>query len=95
MILCYILFIEGIGGKNMNKILENEIKTYKKQKDALINKDKDRFALIKDNEIIDTFETKIDAIRHGYDRFGNVPFLVKKIQEVEIPQNFASNLLGA
>lgn len=93
--LCYILFIEGIGGKNMNKILENKIKTYKKQKDELISKDKNRFALIKNNKIIDTFETKIDAIRHGYDRFGNVPFLVKKIQEVEIPQNFASNLLGA
>jgi hypothetical protein len=40
------------------------------------------------------FDTEADAIRDGYGRFGNVPFLVKKIQPVDIPEQFASNLIA-
>ncbi len=29
----------------------------------------------------------------GIDKFGNVPFLVKKIEEVEQTQNYTSNLI--
>ena len=75
-------------------LLRNELNTYNKQKNELIGKSKGKFVLIKDNQIIDVFETKNDAIRQGYERLGNVPFLVKQILEVETPQNFTSNLLG-
>ena len=75
-------------------LLRNELNTYDKQKNELIGKSKGKFVLIKDNQIIDVFETKNDAIRQGYERLGNVPFLVKQILEVETPQNFTSNLLG-
>jgi len=75
-------------------LLRNELNTYDKQKNDLIGKSKGKFVLIKDNQIIDVFETKNDAIRQGYERLGNVPFLVKQILEVETPQNFTSNLLG-
>jgi hypothetical protein len=30
----------------------------------------------------------MDAIADGYRRFGNVPFLVKQVVEVETPINF-------
>jgi hypothetical protein len=76
------------------ELLKNELNAYAKQKNELIGKSKGKFVLIKDNKIIDVFDTKNDAIRQGYERFGNVPFLVKKILEVETPQNFTSNLLG-
>lgn len=78
----------------MAQILDLELKTYEMHREELISKSLGKFALIKDDQVVTVFDTKLDAIRHGYDRFGNVPFLVKEIVEVEIPLNFTSNLLG-
>ena len=78
----------------MEVLLREELETYQAHKTDLIGKSKGKFVLVKDDEIIDVFDTKVDAIRQGYERFGNVPFLVKQVLEVETPQNFISNLLG-
>jgi hypothetical protein len=78
----------------MEGILEKELQTYEAQKSELLGKSKGKFVLIKDDQVIDVFDTNMDAIRQGYKRFGNVPFLVKEVVEVEIPQDFTSNLLG-
>ena len=78
----------------MVDILKKELDTYVKQKGGLLCKSKGKFVLIRENDIVDVFDTKTDAIRQGYERFGNVPFLVRHIIEVETPQNFTSNLLG-
>jgi hypothetical protein len=75
-------------------MLIKEIHTYEARKNELIGKSKGKFALIKEEQVVDVFDTKIDAIRQGYERFGNVPFFVKQILEIETPQNFTSNLLG-
>ncbi|HZX49451.1 MAG: hypothetical protein A2Z47_06365 [Thermodesulfovibrio sp. RBG_19FT_COMBO_42_12] len=77
----------------MTGILDRELQTFNSQKSGLIGKANGKFALVKDDKIIDFFDTKFDAVRQGYERFGNVPFLVKQIVEVDIPQNFTSNLL--
>ena len=78
----------------MNDLLKKELETYKKQKPELLGKYKGKFALIKNNDIVDVFETESDAIRQGHKKFGNVPFLVKQILEVEIAKNFTSNVLA-
>lgn len=78
----------------MAEMLKKELETYETQKSELIGKSQGKFVLVKDDQVIDVFDTRIDAIRQGYERFGNVPFLVKQIVEVETPQNFTSNLLG-
>jgi hypothetical protein len=78
----------------MLEILKRELQTYEASKSGLIGKSKGKFVLIKDNQVVDVFDTKIDGIRQGYERFGNVPFLVKEIVELDIPQNFTSNLFG-
>jgi len=78
----------------MAEILKRELQTFEAQKNELIGKAKGKFALVKDDQIVDVFDTKLDAIRQGYERFGNVAFLVKQVMEVDIPQNFTSNLLG-
>jgi hypothetical protein len=80
-------------GGNMEEILAKELTIYETNKNELIGKSKGKFVLIKDDQIIDVFDTKSDAIRQGYERFGNVPFLVKQIVEFDIPQNFTSNLI--
>jgi hypothetical protein len=78
----------------MLEMLKKELQTYEANKSELIGKSKGKFALIKDDKVMGVFDTKIDAIRQGYERFGNVPFFVKQIVEIDIPQNFTSNLFG-
>ena len=78
----------------MTQLLEDELRTYEAQKVDLIARAKGKFALIKGDTVHDVFDTRMDAVRQGHERFGNVPFLVKQIEEIEIPQNLTSNLLG-
>lgn len=78
----------------MADLLKKELQTYEARKAELIGKYEGKFALIKDADVLGVFDTKLDAIRQGYERFGRVPFLVKQIIEIEMPQHFTSNLLG-
>ncbi len=75
-------------------VLEQEIQTFEANKEELLGKAKGKFALVKDDDIVDVFDTQMDAIRRGYEQFGNEPFLVKEVREIEIPQNFTSTLLA-
>ncbi len=78
----------------MSQILEKELKTYEQYKETLLETAEGKFALIKGDEIIGVYDTDSDAIREGYKRLGNVPFLAKRIVRIELPLNFTSNLLG-
>jgi len=74
-------------------LLSQEIQTYNQNKDILLRDNTGKFVLIKEDKIIGTYDTQNDAIKVGIDKFGNSPFLVKKITEVEESQNFTSNLI--
>jgi len=78
----------------MTELLKKEIETYNAHKAELVGQSKGKFVLIKDDKVVDVYDTKMDAIRQGYERFGNVPFLVKLVVEVEVPLEFTSNLLA-
>ena len=41
--------------------------------------------MIKDAEVLGTFETRNDAVTVGYQTFGHVPFLTKQILPHELP----------
>jgi hypothetical protein len=75
-------------------LLEKEIDHYNKIRDELLGKAKNDYALIHGDELIDTFKSKDDAIKKGYEMFGNKPFLVKKISEIEKTFHFTSNLIA-
>lgn len=78
----------------MKALLDRELQTYDEHKHELLSKGIGKFALIKDDKIIEIFDSQADAIRRGYEQFGNVPFLVKQIVEVDLPLNFTSHMLG-
>ena len=78
----------------MADILESELKAFEQHKSELIGSSKGKFALVKGNTVVGVFDAEMDAIRQGYERFGNVPFLVKQIVEVEEPEVFTSGLLS-
>jgi hypothetical protein len=73
--------------------LEEELKIYEENKSELVKKANGKYVLIKGKIIVDIFESEQDAIKTGIGKFGNVPFLVKKIEEVEQTQNYTSNLI--
>ena len=73
--------------------LSEELKIYEENKVRLIKEANGKFVLIKGKEIVNIFDTQMDAIKVGIDKFGNEPFLVKKIEEVDQKQNFTSNLI--
>ncbi len=74
--------------------LEIELKTYEKHRDLLLGTAEGKFVLIRHEEVVGVFNSEMDAIAQGYQKFGNVPFLVKQIVKVETPLDFSSNLLG-
>lgn len=68
--------------------LERELQTYYKHKADLLSKAKGKYVLIKGEEIIGIFPRQFAAINQGYRQLGTVPFLVKRIIEVEGPPNY-------
>lgn len=77
----------------MANALEQELQTYEKNKAALLGVARDKHVLIKGEKILGTFDTQNDAITIGYRDLGNVPFLTKKIEEVERPAAFTRGRL--
>ncbi len=74
--------------------LEIETQTYEQHREELLGTAQGKFALIHETEVAGVYDSKSDAIREGYRRFGNVPFLVKQVLAIDVPQNFVSQLLG-
>ncbi len=77
----------------MPDLLETEIKTYDQQRRRLLGSCEGKYVLIHGDQVIGAYASKMDAIMLGYQKFGNVPFLVKQVLRVETPENFVSGLI--
>lgn len=66
-----------------DKPLEKEYQYYLKIKAELLKQHQGKFALIKGEELIGTYDTAENAYKVGLGRFGNVPFLIIRVQENE------------
>ncbi len=75
------------------KYLDKETETFEKNKEELLKSDKGKFVLIKGNDIIGSYDTELDAVNSGYEKFGEEEFLVKKIEIIEEKYNYANDLL--
>jgi hypothetical protein len=78
----------------MSTLLDQELKTYAQRRDQLLGSAEGKFVLIKGDQVVGIFDSKMDAVAQGSRLFGNVPFLVKQVVKIETPQNLVSNLLG-
>ncbi len=74
--------------------LEQELSTYQKSRDELLAHSEGKWVLIGGDRVIGVYETQMDAVSQGYRELGPVPFLVKEIVQVEMPEVFVSNLLA-
>ena len=78
----------------MAELLAAELETFESHRNELLGKSEGKFALVYKNQIVGVFDSEKDAIAQGYQRFGNVPFLVKQVVKVEAPESFVSSLLA-
>jgi hypothetical protein len=70
---------------------EKELEVYNSHLIDLLSQE-GKFVVIRGEEILGAFDTYDAALEAGYDRFGPVPFLVKKIQRVEPVHYFSRDL---
>jgi len=78
----------------MNPTLEAELETYAAHKTEFLASANGKYVLIHGAEMGGTFETEQDAVNRGYEQYGNVPFLVKQVTEVDQVAHFASGLVA-
>jgi hypothetical protein len=77
-----------------NDLLRQELATFEKHKSELLASADGSYALVHKDQVHGTFSSEIDAIAAGYERFGNVPFLVKLVTSLDPVANFVNNNLG-
>ena len=67
---------------------------YETKKSELLSLCEGKFALFKGEEFVGTFDTTNAAYAEGVRRFGNVPFLIKRVREIDAIAHFPSLTLG-
>ncbi len=75
-------------------VLSAELDFFETLRMELLERAAGKYVLVKGSMLIDIFETELQAIRAGYEQFGNDAFLVKHIVEADVPLKFTSFNLG-
>jgi hypothetical protein len=75
----------------MNQVLKTEFETYLNQKPELLKSAEHQFVLIKATSVVGTFPDFRSALQKGYEKFGFVPFFIRKIEAVEAPAYIRSS----
>jgi len=73
--------------------LHKEIETYNKFLPKLLDKNSGEYVLIKGDKLIGIFADMGDALDRGYEKFGKLPFLVRKISAIPEVLDFTNNFL--
>ena len=77
-------------------MFEKELEIFKKLKSELIQQNPSGgFVVIKDDEVLGVWQSRLDALKAGIEKYGDVPFLVRNINDNDIIVNFTRNLIFA
>lgn len=72
----------------MRTILEKEYRTYIDHLDQFLSHHRNQYVLIKDQEVVGFYHSYEGALKSGLEKFGNVPFFLKRVREAEEEVNF-------
>ena len=75
-----------------NNPLSAELRFFEEQLPELLRHHPGKFALIKGQELVATYDTMRAAYEAGFARFGNVPMLIRRVLEKQ-PVQFIPSLL--
>ena len=64
-------------------LLQREYNFYLDRLKDFMSDHLNQFVLIKEDEVVDFFNSYEEALREGLRHFGNVPFFIKKVQKEE------------
>lgn len=74
-------------------MLEKELEIYSQKRAQLQSEyPQGGFVVIKDEEVLGVWQTRIDALAEGIKKYGDTSFLVKDIFENDVAVNFTRNL---
>jgi hypothetical protein len=74
-------------------LLKEEDEYFESKRNELLAKAPGEYALIHGRGLIGIFKCEEDAIRRGYELYGNSPFLVKQILQFDEVLDFTHNFL--
>ncbi|MFA6240766.1 MAG: hypothetical protein WC655_07550 [Candidatus Hydrogenedentales bacterium] len=86
--------MSDLGVANELDVFAKEATIYEDNRNRLLASSEGEFVLIRGEEIAGTYGTVELAVDAGYNRWGNVPFFVKRIEQVDSVEQFVSNHLG-
>lgn len=72
--------------------IDKEVAFFETKRAELLASAEGKFALVKGEAIIGTYDSREDALEAGYARFGGDPFLVKQIAKEDEVVYFSSML---
>ena len=68
--------------------LAKELEVFENHREELVAKADGTYVLIRGDELGGVFDDEMEAIHHGWQRYGAVPFLVKRVAAVDEPVTF-------
>lgn len=76
------------------KDLEKELQFFNAQKEEFLKHHEGKFVLIKEAQLVAAFDSSQDAYEEGVRRFGNTPFLIKRVLKEEPTDSIPALNLG-
>ena len=83
-----------LSGEEIKLALQVELNYFEAHKEEWLDKHKGKFLLIKGEELIDVFSSLDDAYKAGVKLYGNQPFFIKQLFEVDTTNQIPSLMLG-
>ena len=71
-------------------MLDKELTAFDNLRTGMLARSQGKYALLYGDRLVEVFNSRLDAINHGYHELGNVAFLVKKIVREDPPSSFFS-----
>ena len=75
--------------------LDAELATYAEHRADLLESSEGAYVLIRGTDVLGLFDSEAEAIEHGYILLGNVPFLVKCVEQTEHVDLYMSGHLSS
>ena len=82
------------GGVMGIEVLKKELEFFEQERADLLKAHAGKHVLIKDQKVVDTFDTLEDAYRKGLQTFGVAPFLIRRVEKAQQTQQAPALTLG-